>query len=309
MEDDPVTRTLFMALACALWSFTTAPSEAQGTGRLDKIRETGAISLGFPDASPPFGFLDGDGKPVGYSLEICEHVAEKLKTALGLKQIEIRRTPVMSATRIPLINNGTIDLECGTASNLPERHKLVSFAPTTFIAQVVLVARKETPVDVDDLASFRGKSVSAQAGGETQRVVIRQSNRDKLDIQVVPGKDTAETFLLLETGRVAGSANDDALAHATVAGAKQPRDYKIGTKGLEFAPYGILEPKDDPAFKAAVDKAVVELMQDGTVARLYRKYFESPIPPRGINLELPMSDLLKRALANPTDSGDEAAYR
>lgn len=309
MEEHSVTRTMFVALACVLWSFTTASSEAQGTGHLDKIRETGAITLGFPDASPPFGFLDGDGKPVGYSLEICEHVAAKLQAALGLKQLDIRRTPVMSATRIPLINNGTIDLECGTASNLPERHKLVSFAPTTFIAQVVLVARKETPVDVDDLASFRGKSISAQAGGETQRVVIRQSNRDKLDIQVVPGKDTAETFLLLETGRVAGSANDDALAHATVAGAKQPRDFKIGTKGLEFAPYGILEPKDDPAFKAAVDKAVVELIQDGTVAGLYRKYFESPIPPRGINLELPMSDLLKHALANPTDSGDEAAYR
>ena len=215
----------------------------------------------------------------------------------------------MSATRIPLINNGTIDLECGTASNLPERHKLVSFAPTTFVAQVVLVAKKDTPVDVEDIATFRGKAISAQAGGETQRVATRINVRDKLDIQVMPAKDTAEVFLLVETGRAAGAINDDALAHATVAGAKRPADYKIGTKGLEFAPYGILEPKDDPAFKAAVDKAVVELIQDGTVARLYSRYFEQPIPPKGINLELPMSDVLKRALANPTDSGDEAAYR
>jgi glutamate/aspartate transport system substrate-binding protein len=304
-----VKKVISAALFCAFSTCGTGSAEAQDAGRLERIRETGRISLGFPDASPPFAFLDGDGKPVGYTLEICEHIARKLKTDLGLKSLDVRYTPVMSATRIPLIANGTIDLECGTATNLPERHKLVSFAPTTFVTQVVLVARKDAGVDVNDLSTFRGKSISAQAGGQTQRVVIRESAKDKLDIQVVPAKDTAEAFLLLETGRVAGTANDDALAHATVAGAKQPRDYTIGTKGLEFAPYGILEPKDDPAFKAAVDKAVVELIKDGTVAGLYRKYFEQPIPPKGINLELPMSDVLKRALANPTDSGDEAAYR
>jgi glutamate/aspartate transport system substrate-binding protein len=302
-----VSRTLSLIGAALCWAGLAAPSTAEG--RLDKLRATGQISLGFPDASPPFGFLDKDAKPVGYSLEICEHVAEKLKTGLGLPKLDIRHVPVMSATRIPLINNGTIDLECGTASNLPERHKLIAFAPTTFVAQVVLTARKDAPVDVNDIASFRGKAISAQAGGETQRVATRINVRDKLDIQVMPAKDTAEVFLLLETGRAAGTINDDALAHATVAGAKRPGDYKIGTKGIEFAPYGILEPKDDPAFKAAVDKAVIELIQDGTVARLYSRYFEQPIPPRGINLELPMSDVLKRALANPTDSGDEAAYR
>jgi glutamate/aspartate transport system substrate-binding protein len=302
-----MSRVLSLVIASLCWAGLAAPAAAEG--RLDKIRSTGQISIGFPDASPPFGFLDENAKPVGYSLEICEHVADKLKTVLGLAKIDIRRVPVMSATRIPLINNGTIDLECGTASNLPERHKLIAFAPTTFVAQVVLVAKKETPVDVDDIATFRGKAISAQAGGETQRVATRINVRDKLDIQVMPAKDTAEVFLLLETGRAAGAINDDALAHATVAGAKRPGDYKIGSKGLEFAPYGILEPKDDPAFKAAVDTAVIELIRDGTVARLYSRYFEQPIPPKGINLELPMSDVLKRALANPTDSGDEAAYR
>ncbi len=302
-------KILTAVVVCGLGMLNTAPASAEGSGRLDRIRETGRITLGFPDASPPFAFLDGDAKPVGYTLEICEHVAQKLKAALGLKALDVRYTPVMSATRIPLIDNGTIDLECGTATNLPERHKLVSFAPTTFVTQVVLVARKDSTVDVNDLSTFRGKAISAQAGGQTQRVVVRESARDKLDIQVLPAKDTAEAFLLLETGRAAGSANDDALAHASVAGAKQPKDFVIGTKGLEFAPYGILEPKNDPAFKAAVDTAVVELIKDGTVAGLYRKYFEQPIPPKGINLELPMSDVLKRALANPTDSGDEAAYR
>lgn len=302
-------KSCFALLSIAVWIGTGVPVSAEGESRLDKIRMSGRINIGFPDASPPFAFLDGSAKPVGYSLEICEHVAAELKTALGLAKLDVGYVPVMSATRIPLINNGTIDLECGTASNLPERHKLVAFAPTTFVAQIVLVARKETPVDVNDLASFRGKAISAQAGGETQRVVTRLNVRDKLDIRIMPAKDTAETFLLLDSGRAAGSVNDDVLAHATVAGAKRPGDFKIGVKGLEFAPYGILEPKDDPDFKAQVDKAVVKLIEDGTVAKLYTKYFESPIPPKGINLELPMSEILKRALVKPTDSGDEANYR
>lgn len=296
----------WLLLLCALW---TGAASAQGEGRLDRIRQTGAINLGFPDASPPFAFLDGDGRPVGYSLEICEAVARKIQVALTLPRLDIRRVPVTSATRIPLIANGTIDLECGTATNLVERHKLVAFAPTTFVSQIVLVARRNGGFDVDDLSSFRGRAVSAQAGGETHRVLTRINARDGLDIKVMPGKDTAETFLLLQTGRVSGTINDDALAHTTVANAPDPGAYAIGTRGLEFAPYGILQPKDDPAFKAMVDGAVVELMKDGTVAALYTRYFERPIPPRQINLNLPMSPVLKRALEHPTDSGDPADYR
>ncbi len=284
-------------------------AHADDGGRLDRIKKTGTIQIGFPDASPPFAFLDNDGKPIGYSLEICEHVAQTIKTKLGLAAIQIRHVAVQSATRIPLINNGTIDLECGTATNLPERHKLVSFAPTTFVAQIVLVARKNTEVDVNDLSSFRGKTISAQAGGQTQRYVVQASSRDNLDIRVMAAKDTAEAFLLLSSGRTQGSANDDAMAYTTVANAPDSNSYTIGTKGLEFAPYGILEPKDDPAFKRVVDEAVIGLMKDGTVAKLYTKYFESPIPPRQINLKLPMSDVLMRALARPTDSGDPADYQ
>ncbi|MGV7030368.1 amino acid ABC transporter substrate-binding protein [Methylobacterium symbioticum] len=301
-------KSVFLVLLSAFCSTSTLSARAEGTSRLDRIRETATIQLGFPDASPPFAFLDGTGKPVGYSLEICEHVAQKIKAALKLPKLDVRYTPVQSATRIPLINNGTIDLECGTATNLAERHKLVAFAPTTFVAQIVLVARKDTDVDVNDIASFRGKAISAQAGGQTQRFLTKVSARDGLDIKVMAGKDTAETFLLMASGRAQGSINDDALAYTTVANAADRESYKIGTKGLEFAPYGILQPKDDPAFKAAVDGAVIELMKDGTVAGLYTKYFESPLPPRQVNLKLPMSAALKRALANPTDSGDPAAY-
>ena len=301
-------KSMSFLVAAALCVGAASPSLAGDAGRLEKIRDLNRITIGFPDASPPFAFLDADAKPVGYTVEICNGIAEKLKVALALPKLEVRHLPVTSATRIPLVNNGVIDLECGTASNLPERHSLVWFAPTTFVAQIVLVARKDAGLDVDDFASFRGKAISAQAGGETQRAAVRLNVKGKLGIRIVTTGTTAETFLLLDTGRVEGSINDDALAHTVVAQAAHPEDYAIGTRGLEFAPYGILEPKDEPAFKAAVDKAVVELIRDGTVAKLYTKYFEQQITPKRINLQLPMSDVLKRALANPTDTGDEAAY-
>ncbi|SAI67641.1 amino acid ABC transporter substrate-binding protein [Bordetella ansorpii] len=290
-----------MAAACA--------AQAAGDSRLDKIRETGSITLGHPESSVPFAYLDGNQKPIGYSVEICEHVVKAVQQALKLPKLDVRYNPTTSATRIPLLANGTIDLECGNTTNLPDRHKFVSFAPTTFVAQVVLLARKDGGVDVNDLASFRGKSIAAQAGGQTFKLVTQLNARNDYGITMMPAKDTAETFLMVQNGRAAGSANDDGLAYGAVASSKNPDDFIISSKGLEVAPYGIVEPKDDPAFKKVVDDAVIALMKDGTVARLYDKYFNSPIPPRGINLRYPMSDVLKRALANPTDSGDPDVYR
>lgn len=296
------------AIAVAV-SVTLVAGAAQAQSRVDTIRQTGAITLGHPETSVPFAYLDGNQKPVGYTVEICEKIAGEIKAALGLPKLDIRYNPTTSATRIPLLANGTIDLECGNTTNNVERHKLVSFAPTTFVAQVVLMARKDGGVDVNDPASFRGKTIAAQAGGQTFKVISQINAKGNYGITVAGAKDTAEAFLMVETGRAAGTANDDGLAYGQVASSKDPSAFIIGTKGFEIAPYGIMEPKDDPQFKALVDAAVLKLIKDGTVAALYDKYFTSPIPPRGINLNYPMSDALKRALANPTDSGDPAAYQ
>lgn len=287
----------------------TASAHADGPGRLDKIRETGVITLGHPETSVPFAYLDGNQKPIGYTVEICQEVAQYVKAALKLPKLEVRYNPTTSATRIPLLANGTIDLECGNTTNLEERHKFVSFAPTTFVAQVVLVARKDGGVDPDDLASFRGKSIAAQAGGQTFKLVSQLNAQHKYGITMAPAKDTAETLLMVESGRAAGSANDDGIAYGSVAASKNPDVFVIGRKGLQLAPYGILQPKDDPAFKKVVDDAVKDLIKTGKVAAIYDKYFNSPIPPKQINLKYPMSDALKRALANPTDSGDPAVYQ
>jgi glutamate/aspartate transport system substrate-binding protein len=261
---------------------------AHAEGRLDKIKQTGAITLGHPESSVPFAYLDDKQKPVGYSVEICQGIAAHIEKTLGLPKLDLRYTPTASATRIPLLANGTIDLECGNTTNNLERHKLVAFAPTTFVAEVVLTARKDAGVNVDDLASFRGKAIAAQAGGQTFRLIATLSAQRGYNITAVPTKDTAETFLMVATGRAAGSAQDSGLAYASVASAQNPGDFVISKKGLEPAPYGIMEPK---------------------VAALYKKYFLSPIPPKQINLNYEMSDVLKRVLAKPTDSGDPALYQ
>ncbi|WP_426231712.1 amino acid ABC transporter substrate-binding protein [Pararhizobium sp. DWP3-4] len=282
---------------------------AEGSGRLEKIRQSGAITLGHPETSVPFAFLDENQKPVGYTVEICQEVAAAIKMKLGLDKLEIRYNPVTSATRIPLISNGTIDLECGNTTNKLERHDFVSFAPTTFVAQIVLIARKESGLDVDDLASFRGKTIAAQAGGQNFKTVSELNAKNNYGITVVATNDIAQNFLMVESGRAAAAANDDGLAYASVASSKDPGAFVISTKGLELAPYGIVEPKDDPEFKKVVDDAVIDLMKTGRIATLYEKYFNTPIPPKNINLKYPMSTALKKALKHPTDSGDPADYQ
>ena len=203
--------TTIKALATATVAVVLLSSKAmaQGAGRLDKIRESGSITLGYPETSVPFAYLDGNQKPVGYTVEICEQVVQAIKTALKLPKLEIRYNPITSATRIQLLANGTIDLECGNTTNNVERHKLVAFAPTTFVAQVVLVARKDGGVDVNDPASFRGKAIAAQAGGQTFKVITLINAKNNLGITVVPAKDTAETFLMVSTIGVAAIAAPD----------------------------------------------------------------------------------------------------
>ena len=298
----------YACAALAALALASAAGAAQADSRLDQMRQTGVLTIGHPDSSVPFAYLDDNHQPIGYTVEICQQIAQRLKSELNLPKLDIRYVITTSATRIPLLANGTIDLECGNTTNNVDRHKLVSFAPTTFVAQVVLMARKDAGVDVNDPASFRGKSIAAQAGGETFKLISQINAQNHYDITVMPAKTTADTFLMVQSGRATGSANDDGLAYGAVASSKDPGDFVVGTKGLEVAPYGIMEPKDDPGFKQAVDAAVIDLIKSGKIDALYTKYFDSPIPPRGINLKYPMSDVLKKALAHPTDSGDPAVY-
>jgi glutamate/aspartate transport system substrate-binding protein len=287
----------------------TNQAYADSASRLDRIKETGTISVGYPTTSLPFAYLDNAHQPVGYSVEICQRIAASLKSSLGLADLKIRYVPVTSATRLPLLSNGTIDLECGNTTNTVERHKLVSFAPTTYVAKVVLMARKDSGLDVNKPAAFSGKTVTSLAGGLDLQVIQQISTQQNLNISVLAVNDAAASFIAVKTGRAMAVSTDDGLAFGLIATSGQPQDYVVGTKAMLLAPYGIVEPKDDPRFKQAVDGAVLDLMKSKQIYALYDKWFNAPVPPNGINLKYPMSAELKHALEHPTDSGDPAAYQ
>ena len=292
-----------------LAAVAAAPVAAQTPSRVDRLKETGTITLGAPEASIPFAFLDQNQQAIGYTVDICKAVAKIVADDLGIKNLTIRHRATTSSTRLPLIQNGTIDLECGNTTNNAARKQQVEFAPTTFVSQVVLAARKDTKADVNDLSTFAGKTVSATAGGQTFKVAASISAAKGYDIKMAGAPDMSRAFMLMESGRADAIVSDDGLLYAAVASSKSPEQYVIGTRGLEFAPYGIVQPKDDPKFKALVDGAVRKLMADGTVAKLYDRYFMSPIPPNGINLKYPMSDALKKAISHPSDSSNPDDYK
>lgn len=292
-----------MAMSAAITS-----ASAQTTGRLDKIKAGQSISIGSPTSSVPFAFMDGNQKMVGYSIEICQRITDHLKTSLVIPKIETRYVPVTSATRLQLLANGTIDLECGNTTNTAERHQFVEFAPTTFVAKVILLGRKDSKLDMNDVQAFKGKTVTSLSGGLNLAVIQQINNEQKLGMSVVPVKDAPESFLSVKTSRAAATVADDGMAYGLVASSGAPDDYVVGTKALKVAPYGIVMPKDDAPFKKAVDEAVISLIRSGEVAKIYDKYFNAPIPPHGINLKYPMSAELKKALANPSDSPDPKMY-
>ncbi|WP_292508717.1 amino acid ABC transporter substrate-binding protein [Methylobacterium sp.] len=277
------------------------------TGTLAKIKETGAIVIGYRDASVPFSYLDGDQKPVGYAFEICNKVADAVKAHLKLSKLEVKLNPVTSATRIPLIANGTVDLECGSTTNNVDRQKQVSFTNTHFLTATRFVAKKSAKLDkIEDL---KGKTVVSTSGTTNIRQINEANTARSLGLTILPAKDHAEAFLMVETGRAVAFVMDDVLLASLAAGSKEPGAYAISSEALSAPePYGIMLRKDDEPFKKVVDAATAALYKSPEGAALYDKWFTKPIPPRGINLNLPMSEPMKKAFASPSDSADPAAY-
>lgn len=298
---------LLVVLACAAIAGAAFQASAQElTGTLAKIKRSGAITLGVRDGSIPFSFLDDKQQYQGYSVDLCMKVVDALKKQLGLPALKVAMNPVTSANRIPLMANGTIDLECGSTTNNLERQKQVAFAPTMFVVSNRLLSKKSSGIRT--LADMKGKTLVVTAGTTTLKQMTMLNRERGLGMNIVVGKDHPESFLMLETGRAQAHANDDILLAAQVASAKAPGDYQISHEALSVEPYAIMMRRDDPAFKHAVDAALKRVYQSDEFGRIYAKWFQSPIPPRGINLNFPMTPQLKAAIANPTDSGDPAAY-
>ncbi len=290
----------FTALAIAA-ALCATPALADDLPTLQKIKSSGTIVVGHRESSIPFSYLDGSQKPVGYSMELCNKIVEEVKKELKMPALVTKLTPVTSQTRIPLMTNGTIDLECGSTTNSLERQKQVAFGVTTFVSPVRMVVKADSGIkSLDDL---NGKAVATTTGTTSDRYIKQNEKGHNIDVKNVYGKDHAESFLMVETGRASAFVMDEVLLAGFIANAKNPKDFAIVGPALSTEPYGIMLRKDDPQFKALVDKTLTGLMKSGEINKIYAKWFTSPIPPKNVNLNLPMNAQLQEAIKNPNDKG------
>lgn len=268
---------------------------------LEKIKSTGAITLGYREASIPFSYLGADQKPVGMSIDLCKAVVEKVKAELKRPDLKVEMTAVNASNRIPLIQNGTVDLECGSTTNTAERQKQVAFSVATFVSQptwLTTVASKVTSSD-----DLKGKTVVITQGSLNLALGEKVLKEKGLNATIIQGKDQAESLLLLRTGRAVAWFEDNILQAGLVANAPDPKAFKFlpDAYGGYFY-YGLMMPKDDAAFKAVVDGVIKEKMASGEFSKLYNAWFTKPIPPSGQNLELPISSALAARIKSPSDS-------
>jgi glutamate/aspartate transport system substrate-binding protein len=297
----------FLAALFAAGAIAGAANAQQLTGTLQKIKDSGTITLGHRDTSAPFSYYDDKQQAVGYAMDICMKIVDAIKAELKLKKIDVKLNPVTSATRIPLMANGTIDLECGSTTNNLERQKQVAFTITHFVTANRFVSKKAS--NLKTLNDLKGKTVVSTSGTTNIKNATELNVEKKLGMNIIAAKDHAEAFLTVETGRAVAFFMDDILLYSLVANSKSPKDWVISADALTVEPYGIMLRRDDPAFKKVVDGAVRSLYKSGQINAIYEKWFLKPVPPKGINLNVPMGASFKKVVANPTDSGDPKDYQ
>lgn len=293
------------SLSCVIG--VTQPWAQAVSATLEKIRGSGSILVGHRESLIPFSYYDGDQKVVGYSADLCDKILPAIAKAAGVAKLDVKLVPVSSSSRIPLLGNGNIDIECGATTNNVERQRQVSFSLTHFVTSNRFVAKKSS--GLQKLEDLRGKTVVSVSGTSNIRQLAELNTARKLGLNILAVKDHAEAFLAVETDRAVAFVMDDVILAGFVSGAKDPSIYAISDEGLSVEPYAFMVRRDDPAFKAVVDGAIAEVFRSGQIAAIYDKWFLKPIPPRGNALAMPMSDALKNVIAKPTDSPDPAAYQ
>jgi glutamate/aspartate transport system substrate-binding protein len=270
------------------------------TGTLKKVKETGSITIGYRDSSIPFSYLDDNQKPIGFAIDICYKIVEAVQKELKLDKLKVEMNPVTSSTRI--------DLECGSTTNNPDRLKQVWFTNTHFLTATRFVSKKSSKLNsIDDL---KGKSVASTSGTTNIKQLTEANAARNLGINIIPAKEHAESFLMVETDRAVGAVLDDILLASFVAGSKNPDAYVISADAFSKPePYGIMLRKDDVAFKKVADAATAALYQSGEGQKMYDKWFMQKIPPKGLNLNTPIGPELKHEFAKPSDSPDPDSYK
>ena len=301
-------KDLLVALTFTMLVSAQTPADAEElTGTLAKVKELGYITIGHREASVPFSYLDDKRQPVGFAIDICVRIVDAVKRELKLDQLEVRYQLVTASTRIPLLANGTIDLECGNTTNNAERQQQVWYTNTHFLTASRFVSKVESKIG--SISDLRGKTVVAPAGSTNIKQALEFNSRLNLGMTIIPAQDQGEAFLMVETGRAVAFVQDDIVLAGLVANAKDPKAYVISEDAFSRPePYGIMLRKDDVAFKAVADAATSALYKSPEGAALYDKWFTQAIPPKGVNLNIPMSPAMKRAFAKPTDSPDPSTY-
>ncbi|MGH8717870.1 MAG: glutamate/aspartate ABC transporter substrate-binding protein [Burkholderiales bacterium] len=273
------------------------------TGTLKKIKDSGSITLGHRESSIPFSYYDDNQQVVGYSHELMMKVVEAIKQELKTPNLKVGLNPVTSQNRIPLVQNGTVDLECGSTTNNTERQKQVAFSNSIFVIGTRLLTKKDSGIkDFPDLA---GKNVVTTAGTTSERLIRKMNDEKKMNMSIISAKDHGESFLTLETGRAVAFMMDDALLYGELAKARNAKDWIVTGTPQSFEAYGCMLRKDDPQFKKLVDATLAKAMQSGETEKIYKKWFLSPIPPKGLNLNFPMSKEVTALYKNPNDKAFE----
>src|ERR1700690_424753 len=295
-----------LALVAAFCAAQASAEDLAGT--LRKIKETGVINIGYRDSSIPFSYLDDNQKPIGFAIDICLKIVDAVKKELKLDKLAVEFNPVTSSTRIPLLANGTIDLECGSTTNNADRLKQVAFTNTHYLTATRFVSKKSSKLNsIEDL---KGKTVVSTSGTTNIKQLTETNAARNLGINIVPAKEHAESFLMVETDRAVAAVLDDILLASFVAGSKNPDAYVISADAFyKPEPYGIMLRKDDLAFKKVADDATAALYTSAEGQKLYDKWFMQKIPPKGLNLNVPIGAELKKAFARPSDSPDPDSYK
>jgi glutamate/aspartate transport system substrate-binding protein len=287
--------TLFAAAAAAL----LATASVAHADTLTKIKDAGSASMGVRESSGALSYTLGDGKYAGFHVEVCQRVLADVQKKLGLAKMDIKYQPVTSANRIPLVQNGTVDIECGSTTNTATRQKDVSFAVTTYVEEVRIVVKANS--GITNIAQLAGKNVATTTGTTSVQLLRKHERANNVNFNEIFGKDHADSFLLLESGRADAFVMDGQILAGFVAKAKQPGDFKIVGEVISVEPIAIMVRKDDPAFKKTVDESIGAMMKSGEMAKLYDKWFMQSIPPTNTKVGLPVSDATKMAWANPND--------
>lgn len=294
-------RVFIALLVAALFAAGAAHAESGDT--LKKIKDSGAITVGTRESSGALAFTLGDGKYTGFYVDVCQRVVADLKTQLGLKSIDVKYQPVTSQNRVPLVQNGTVDIECGSTSNTAARQRDVAFAPALYIEEVRIATTVKS--GIQNIAQLNGKTVATTTGTTSVQLLRKNKRAAGLDFKDLTGKDHSDSFLLLESGRADAFVMDGQILAGLISKAKTPSDFRIVGEPLSVEPICIMYRKDDPAFKKAVDDSVRKIAKSGEAAKLYDKWFMQPIPPSNTKVGLPPSAATKAAWANPTDKPQE----